>query len=96
MDDLKVMLQSLALKTMFRLSDEEMPEMIDEYNVFMNHVQALEAIDTSEVEPLCFPYEIETTYLREDNPCDVVDVDTLLSNGPDVVENQIRLPKVVK
>lgn len=96
MDDLKVMLQSLALKTMFRLSDEEMPAMIDEYNVFMNHVQALEAIDTSEVEPLCFPYEIETTYLREDNPCDVVDVDTLLSNGPDVVENQIRLPKVVK
>ena len=91
MEDLNEKLKKLALKTMFRLSDEEMPAMLEEYDVFMHHVQALEAIDTSDVEPLCFPYEIETTYLRED----VVDVKTVLANGPDVVEDQIRVPKVV-
>ena len=90
MEDLNEKLKKLALKTMFRLSDEEMPAMLEEYDVFMHHVQALEAIDTSDVEPLCFPYEIETTYLRED-----VDVKTVLANGPDVVEDQIRVPKVV-
>lgn len=95
MEDLNTKLQAIALKTMFRLTEEEMPAMLEEYDVFMHHVQALEAINTDGVEPLCFPYEIETTFLREDVPNDVVEVEELLSNGPDVVENQIRVPKVV-
>ena len=95
MEELNEKLKQLALRTMFRLSDEEMPMMIKEYEVFMHHVKALEAIDTDGVEPLYFPYELETTFLREDEPNDVVDVETILSNGPDVVENQIRVPKVV-
>lgn len=95
MEELNEKLKKLALKTMFRLTDEEMPDMLVEYDVFMHHVQALEAIDTEGVEPLCFPYELETTFLREDDPCDVVDADTILANGPDVVEHQIRVPKVV-
>lgn len=95
MENLNEKLKNLALKTMFSLTDDKMPEMVKEYEVFMHHVQALEAIDTEGVEPLCFPYELETTYLREDEPVDVVDVDTILSNGPDVVEHQIRVPKVV-
>ena len=95
MDELDTKLKQLALKTMFELSDEEMPAMRVEYDVFMHHVKALEAIDTTDVEPLCFPYEVLTTYLREDDPCDVEDVDVILENGPDVVEHQIRVPKVV-
>ncbi len=88
-------LKALALKTMFTLSDEEMADMKKEYEIFMHHVEALEAIDTEGVAPLCFPYEVITTFLREDEPNDVVEVKELLSNGPDVVENQIRVPKVV-
>lgn len=95
MEELNEKLKQLALKTMFRLSDEEMPMMVKEYEVFMHHVASLEAIDTDGVEPLYFPYELETTFLREDEPNDVVDVKTILENGPDVVENQIRVPKVV-
>jgi len=95
MEELNEKLKKLALKTMFSLTDEEMPDMLTEYDVFMHHVKALEAIDTDGVEPLCFPYEIETTFLREDDPCDQEDVDVILSNGPDVVEHQIRVPKVV-
>ena len=95
MNELENKLKALALKTMFSLTDEEMPEMINEYDVFMHHVEALEDIDTDGVAPLCFPYEQITTFLREHEPCDVVEVKELLGNGPDVVENQIRVPKVV-
>lgn len=95
MNQLENKLKALALKTMFKLTDEEMPDMIKEYEVFMNHVSVLENIDTEGIEPLCFPYEQITTFLREDEPTDVVEVKELLSNGPDVVENQIRVPKVV-
>lgn len=94
-EELNAKLKKLALKTMFRLTDEEMDAMRVEYDVFMHHVEALEAIDTTDVEPLCFPYEFMTTFLREDEPSEVEDVETILSNGPDVVENQIRVPKVV-
>ena len=48
---------------MFNISDEEMPELIEEYDIFMNHVAVLEKIDTEGVEPLAYPYEIETTFL---------------------------------
>lgn len=95
MNELENKLKALALKTMFSLTDEEMPDMLKEYDIFMHHVEALENIDTEGVEPLCFPYEQITTFLREDEPVDVVEVNELLSNGPDVVENQIRVPKVV-
>ena len=95
MSELENKLKAIALKTMFSLTDEEMPEMIKEYEIFMNYVDALESIDTEGVAPLCFPYEQITTFLREDEPVDVVEVKDLLSNGPDVVENQIRVPKVV-
>ena len=67
MEELNEKLKQLALRTMFRLSDEEMPMMIKEYEVFMHHVKALEAIDTEGVDPLYFPYELETTFLREDD-----------------------------
>lgn len=95
MMNLEEKLKQLALKTMFTLSEEEMSDMVKEYEIFMHHVEALESIDTEGVAPLCFPYEQITTFLREDEPTDVVAVEELLSNGPDVVENQIRVPKVV-
>ena len=49
MNDIEKMLKQLGRKTMFDVSDEEMPALIEEYNVFMSHVQALEAIDTTDV-----------------------------------------------
>jgi len=96
MDDLESKLKNLALKAMFKLTDEEMPAMIEEYQVFMHHVEELEAIDTTGVEPLSFPYEEVTTFLREDEVKDMIRAEDALKNVPDVVENQIRLPKVVK
>jgi aspartyl/glutamyl-tRNA(Asn/Gln) amidotransferase, C subunit len=96
MKELEDKLKILALKTMFELSDEEMPAMIEEYEIFMNHVEALETIDTNGVEPLSFPYEYSTTFLREDEVNYIVSTDEILKNAPDQIENQIRLPRVVK
>ncbi|HAH75866.1 MAG TPA: Asp-tRNA(Asn)/Glu-tRNA(Gln) amidotransferase GatCAB subunit C, partial [Kandleria vitulina] len=39
------MLKELGRKTMFNITDEEMPALREEYHVFMNHVKALDAID---------------------------------------------------
>ncbi len=69
--------------------------MVDEYDIFMNHVAVLEEIDTEGIEPLAYPYEIETTFLRDDEPIDIISLEDALSNAKSVQENQIKVPKVV-
>lgn len=93
--DKEEMLKKLGLKTMFYISDEEMPDLVEEYEIFMNHVRVLESIDTEGVEPLAYPYEIETSFLREDDPNDVISREDVLKNAKSVQENQIKVPKVV-
>lgn len=95
MNETEKMLKKLGRKTMFDVSDAEMPALVEEYNVFMSHVKALEAIDTTDVEPLAFPYEIETTFLREDVADHVISCEDALKNAKDVQEHQIKVPKVV-
>ncbi|WP_296880106.1 Asp-tRNA(Asn)/Glu-tRNA(Gln) amidotransferase subunit GatC [Thomasclavelia sp.] len=96
MEDKETMLKQLGLKTMFNISDEEMPELVEEYDIFMNHVAVLEKIDTDGIEPLAYPYEIETTFLREDEANDVISREEILKNAKSVEDNQIKVPKVVK
>ena len=95
MESKEEMLKKLGLKTMFNISDEEMPELVEEYDIFMNHVSVLEKIDTTGVVPVAYPYEIETSFLREDNPVDVISLEDVLANAKSVQENQIKVPKVV-
>ncbi|MCD7809115.1 MAG: Asp-tRNA(Asn)/Glu-tRNA(Gln) amidotransferase subunit GatC [Erysipelotrichaceae bacterium] len=95
MNETEQMLKKLGLKTMFDVSDEEMPALVEEYNIFMNHVRALEAIDTSNVEPLAFPYEIETIFLREDVADHLISREDALKNAKSTKDHQIKVPKVV-
>lgn len=89
------MLKRFGLKTMFMIKDDEMIELIKEYEVFMDQVSMLDKIDTSGVEPLDYPYEIEITYLREDIDDTIISNDEALKNAKDVFANQIKVPKVV-
>ena len=95
MDKTEELLRKLGHKTMFNLTDDEMKDLVEEYNVFMNHVKILEEIDTEGVDPLAFPYEIETTYLRDDSETRVISREDALKNAKEVKDNQIKVPKVV-
>lgn len=95
MNETEMMLKQLGRKTMFDVCDEEIPALVEEYNVFMSHVKALEAIDTTGVEPLAFPYEIETTFLRDDEETYTIHREEALQNAKSVQDNQIKVPKVV-
>lgn len=95
MNSTENMLKKLGLKTMFAISDKEMPALVKEYEVFMNHVEVLEKIDTADVEIMAYPYEIETTFMRNDEVEYVISVEDALLNATSVEENQIKMPKVV-
>ena len=95
MESKEEMLKNLGLKTMFNISDDEMDELLEEYEIFMHHVAVLEKIDTDGKEPLAYPYEIETSFLRDDEPVDVIELKDVLSNAKSIEDNQIKVPKVV-
>ena len=95
MENKEEMLKKLGLKTMFNITDAEMPELVEEYEIFMNHVAVLEKIDTDGKAPLAYPYEIETCFLRDDEPIDVISREDVLKNAKNIQDNQIKVPKVV-
>lgn len=95
MNETEEMLKALGRKTMFNVSDDEMEALVGEYNVFMSHVKAIDEIDTTGVEPLAFPYVIETTFLRDDDISHVISREDALKNASVTKDNQIKVPKVV-
>lgn len=88
--------KKLANQIMFDLSEQEIDELQDEFKVLVSQMELLEKIDTEGVEPMVYPFEAETTYIREDEVKEVLDVEAALSNSKDVREGHILVPKVVK
>ena len=59
----------------------------------MEHIGSLPGVD--DIEPMTFPYEIKTSYLREDVPSEPLSREDVLKNAGDVSNGQIKVPKVV-
>ncbi len=88
--------KNLASQLMFNLSDEEASDIESEFKTLSKQLELLEAIDTNCVEPMVYPFEIETTYLRDDEVTNVISVEDALSNVSDSKEGHFVVHKVVK
>lgn len=95
MNEKEKLLKRLARKTMFDIQNQEMNEFINEYDRFMSYVDMLEKIETKGVMPLAFPYEIETSFLREDKSGIALKQEEVLKNAKSVMDGQMKVPKVV-
>lgn len=93
--DEKELLKQLACDVKLSLTDEQMEYLCEKYHAFLQQIKNLENIQTEGVEPLVFPYEIETTFLRDDDNIEVNQVDDILKNAKKVEKQQIVLPKVI-
>ena len=92
----KEIIKKCANNLMFELTDEECTTLVGEFEVLfaqMEELNKLEGID--EVEPMVFPFEVTTDFLREDIEGEPLKVEEVLANAKDVKEGQIKLPKVV-
>ena len=92
----KDMLKKYANLLMFDMNDEEYATLEDEFKIMlkqMDYIGQIEGID--KVEPMTFPFELENSYLREDEVGDYLTVDEVLSNTKQEVDNQVKVPKVV-
>ena len=92
----KALLVKCANNLMFDMSDEQYEVLLKEFDVLTKQKELLGEIDGLEnVSPMTFPFDIYTDYLRDDVEEPSLSKDEILRNAKDVVDGQIKLPKVV-
>ena len=92
----KETLKIAADKLLFDMSEEEYNTLLSEFETIIHQMSLIGNIKgLDELEPMTFPYDVSTSFLREDVATTPTDRDELLKNASDVVDGQIRLPKVV-
>lgn len=74
--------KDLANQLRFSLSDEEANDIKNEFDVLIDQMDLLNKIDTEGVEPMVYPFDEETSFLREDVADQVLPVKEVLKNAP--------------
>ena len=88
--------KKLAHDIMFDLNDEEVSELKEEFKVLLQQIELLDGIDTEGVEEMIYPFEAETTFLREDSVDNVISQEAALLNVKSAKAGHVHGPKVVK
>lgn len=92
----EAMIRKLALDSMFTLSDEEVEFIKEDSKVFLAQIEALQAIDVSDVEIMSYPFEDETNWLRSDDESYALPQETVFKNAPLVEGDYVEIVKVLK
>ena len=90
-------LKDAAKRLLFDMSNSEYETLLKEFDIVtkqMNIIGSNSAIE--EYEPMSFPFECSTSYLREDIPEEPLSREEALRNSKRKIGGQIKLPKVVQ
>ncbi|MBP6880777.1 Asp-tRNA(Asn)/Glu-tRNA(Gln) amidotransferase subunit GatC [Candidatus Saccharibacteria bacterium] len=90
-------LKKLAQLSKIAIADDDLEEMAAEVSAIIEHVESLNEIDTTDVEPVYQVNGIVNTLddLRVDEITKQVPSKTLLTNAPEKVGTSIKVPKVL-
>lgn len=89
-------LTDAANRLLFTMSDEQYETLEEEFRTLIKQMGKIGEIpDLDKYEPMTFPFDCETSYLREDVPEESLPRDVALKNAGNKQDNQIKLPKVV-
>ncbi len=92
----KAILKHAGEQLMLDMSDSELYVLEQELSVLKEQMDLLGAVSgIDESEPLAFPYDVETTYLREDIAQTPLSVEQVKKNAPHTIDDAIKVPKVV-
>ncbi|MBR0439183.1 MAG: Asp-tRNA(Asn)/Glu-tRNA(Gln) amidotransferase subunit GatC [Bacilli bacterium] len=92
----KSVLEEAAQKLMFEMDEKQYDTLLEEFHTILSQLELIGEIPgVDEVEPMTFPFDVTNSFLREDVTQKPLDRDVALKNASDVVDGQIRLPKVV-
>lgn len=87
--------KDLANQLRFSLSDAEAQDIKNEFNVLIDQMDLLNKIDTEGIEPMVYPFDEETSFMREDVADQVLPVQEVLKNAPKTKNGFFVTQKVV-
>lgn len=92
----KEKLKNYANKLMFDMNDEEYETLQKEFDVIIKEMDLIGNIENIEsVEPMTFPFELDSVELRNDTDSRNIEIEDALSNTGSKKGREIRVPKVV-
>ena len=92
----KDLLKKCANNLLFDMSDEQYELLLKEFDILTKQMEVLGEIEgLDKVTPMTFPFNVVTSFLREDEPEVSISKEEVLRNAKDVQDGQIKLPKVV-
>lgn len=92
----KNVLKDAANRLLFDMTEEQYDVLEKEFAILtkqMNLIGQIKGVD--EFEPMTFPFDVSNDLLREDVPSTPLPREVALQNAKDIVDGQIKLPKVV-
>lgn len=93
----KEVIKECADNLLFEMNEEETNLLVKEFDAMKTQMSYLDKIENlDEYHPMTFPFEVVSTFLREDEPCEPLEPDVALKNVHSRLGNQVKLPKVVK
>lgn len=92
----KAYFKKLANQLMFDLNDQEISELQEDFKVLLEQISILDKVNTEGVEEMIYPFEAETTFLRDDEIDNVIAQEDALRNAKSVMAGHVHVPKVVK
>lgn len=93
----KDQLKKYASKLMFDMNEEEYDTLQNEFEIILKQMDLISKIKGIDlVEPMTFPFITYEAKLREDKVVESLDVDDVLKNAKYVINNQVKVPKVVE
>lgn len=90
-------LKDAAKRLLFDMSESEYETLLSEFDIVtkqMNIIGSNKELDG--YEPMIFPFECSTSFLREDEPTEPLPREEALKNSKRKIGGQIKLPKVVQ
>ena len=90
-------LKDAAKRLLFDMSESEYETLLKEFDIVTKQMSIIGSNSVIEKhEPMSFPFECSTSYLREDEPKEPLSREDALKNSKRKIGGQIKLPKVVQ
>ena len=89
-------LKEAAHGLLFDMSDEQYQTLMSEFNIVVAQMKIIgENKELDKTEQMVFPFEVSTSEMREDIPCEPLPREEAIKNANNKIGGQIKLPKVV-
>jgi len=90
-------LKDAAKRLLFDMSESEYETLLSEFDIVTKQMSIIGSnTEIEKYEPMAFPFECTTSFLREDVPQEPLSREEALRNSKRKIGGQIKLPKVVQ